>query len=99
VCYAEARSHQNWQNGKNTIELASLAARNVLEEFSKVLRDKTLVGHRWVYVTKRNSKQEIRFNPVGGSRFQSKFGRLWKQLIHQLWIQVHFDFNSIYNPT
>lgn len=57
-------------------ELASLAARNVFGEVQEVPRDKTLVGHRWVFVTKRNSNQEvIRFKArLVAQGFSQKFG-------------------------
>ena len=61
---------------KDLKNLASLAARNVFGEVQEGPRDKTLVGHRWVFVTKRNSNRDvIRFKArLVAQGFSQKFG-------------------------
>jgi len=58
---AEAKVSPNWRGWQGAIrtEMSSLNSRDVFGEVQEAPRDKTLVGHRWVFVTKRNDDGEV----------------------------------------
>jgi len=55
---SEARLSSQWASWKAAMEteLASITARKVFGEVQEAPRGKTLIGHRWVFVTKRDDK-------------------------------------------
>ena len=57
----ECRQRQDWPKWKEAIqaELASLAKRDVFGPVARTLENVTPVGYKWVFVRKRNEKNEI----------------------------------------
>lgn len=57
----EARLSHHWKEWQRAMEteLASLASREVFGAVQEKPVDKTLVGNRWVFVTKRNEEGEV----------------------------------------
>ena len=83
----ECRQRQDWPKWKEEIqaELASLAKRDVFGPVARTPENVILVGYKWVFVRKRNEKNEIvRYKPDSLLKDSPKdLGLIMMKHIHQ----------------